>query len=215
MLGYNVSGMERRKFVMGIGSTAVVSASGCLGNISKQGQDSRGAPTEAEGGGKTSDPVQMNFSIRSVDTGPGPLSYEVDVISSVLSTTSIPSLEVMVENTGDESVNWAYAGQVGQLPLRQGVHTKSETLVIGLDEEIRSQLEGSDTGCARVDEFVSADGIKNTSLDPGQHRKQKYAIAAVAGKMSMECPDETTYRIEDELGDYGTWGFEFQLQNKS
>ncbi|WP_143423308.1 hypothetical protein [Halegenticoccus soli] len=206
--------MKRRTFLLGVGSAAVVSTGGCIGTIDKQRELNSGG-TNAGGNGSTGgagESTQMEFSIVSADAGPGPVNYDVSVTGSRLGATAIPNLEIAVENTGNESVSWSYTGQTGDLPLPQGVHTETGTLVVGLDEEIRNQLMETDSGCARVDQFVGADGIKNTTLDPGQRRKREYAVVGVDGELSGGCPKASTYRIEEELGDVGTWGFEFRLE---
>lgn len=206
--------MERRKFLLGIGSAAVVSASGCMDSIAERGNlNGGGTDTESGRTGGANEPVQMKLSLVSADAGPGPLSYDVTVTGNQLSATAVPNLEIAVENTGDESVRWSYTGQTSDLPFPQGVHdTETGTLVVGLDEEIRSQLMEADSGCARVDEFVGADGIKNTTLDPGQRHEREYAVVGVDGELSAGCPKPDTYRIEEEFGDLGTWGFDVRLE---
>lgn len=205
--------MERRKFLLGISGATVASSSGCVGSIGERlGQSNGGIGTKTEGTGGANGEIQMKLSLISTDTGPGPLSYDVTVTNGVLSNTAIPNLEIAVKNTSDETVSWSYTGQNSNLPFPQGIHTKAETLVIGLDEEIQSQLMEVKSGCARVDGFVGADGIKNTTLNPGQRRKQQYAVVGVNGEMSEGCPKARKYRFEEKIGELGTWGFDFQLE---
>lgn len=195
--------MNRRKFLAGAGSTAIVAVSGCISAIT----DAGGPNTN--GSGKS----PMSLSLISVDNAPEQLSFEVTVSNDQLSTTEVPIVEIAVKNTSDETVSWSYAGGVSDLPFPQGVHdSNTGGLVIGLEDEVRAQLIETSSGCARVDQFVRADGIKNTALEAGEQIKRSYAIAVVDEELNGICPDPGEYRIEHDLGDYGIWGFNFKLE---
>lgn len=195
--------MNRRKFIVGVGSTGIVALSGCISAVS----DVSGPNTNGSG------ESPMSLSLISVDNDPEPLSFEVTVSNDQLSTTEVPIVEIAVKNTGDETVSWSYGGGVSDLPFPQGVHD-SDTggLVIGLEDEVRAQLIDASSGCARVDQFVQADGIKNTVLNAGEQTKRSYAIAGVAGELNSTCPDPGEYRMKHEWGDFGMWGFNFTLE---
>jgi hypothetical protein len=195
--------MNRRKFLAGVGSTAIVAVSGCISAIT----DASGPNTNG------SEEVPMHFLLTNVDNAPEPLSFEVTVSNDRLSTAEVPIVEITAKNTSDKAVSWSYAGGVSDLPFPQGVHD-SETggLVIGLEEEVRAQLMDISSGCARVDQFVRADGIKNTVLKAGEQTKRSYAIAGVDGELNGTCPDPGEYRMQRDLGDVGVWGFNFKLE---
>lgn len=196
--GFQREDMNRRKFLAGAGSTAIAAVSGCISAI-----------TDASGSGES----PLNLSLISVDNAPEPLSFEVTVLNDRLSTTEVPVVEIAVKNTSDETVSWSYAGGVSDLPFPQGVHD-SDTggLVIGLEDEVRAQLVEASSGCARVDQFLRADGIENTVLKAGEQPKSSYAIAGVDRELHGACPTSGEYRMEHDLGDYGTWGFNFKLE---
>ena len=196
--------MNRRKFLAGAGSTVIVAVSGCISAIT----DAIGPNTNGSG------EPPMYLSLTSVDNAPEPLSIEVTVSKNQLNTTEVPIVEITVKNTSDETVSWSYAGGVGDLPLPQGGHdTDTRGLVIGLEDEVRAQLIDASSGCARVNQFVRADGIKNTVLKAGEQTKRSYAVAGVAGELNGDCPNPDEYRLEHELGDLGMWGFGFKLES--
>lgn len=195
--------MNRRKLLAGVGSTAIVATSGCISAIT----DASGLNTNGSG------ESPMSLSLISVDSAPEPLSFEVTVSDHQLSTTEVPIVEITVKNTGDETVSWSYGGGVSNLPFPQGVHdAETGGLVIGLEDEVRAQLIEASSGCARVDQFVQADAIKNTELKASEQTKKSYAIAGVGGELSGNCPPPGEYRMEEQIGDYGTLGFNFTLE---
>lgn len=195
--------MKRRKFLAGVGSTAIAAVSGCISGITDAGGPSTSGSGESP----------MSLSLTSVDNVPEPLTFEVTVSNDQLSTTEVPIAEITVRNTGDATVSWSYAGGVSDLPFPQGVHSSDTgALVIGLEDEIRAQLIDASSGCVRVDQFVRADGIKNTILEAGEQSKRVYAIAGVDGELNSTCPSPGEYRMEHDFGDYGTWGFDFELK---
>lgn len=193
--------MNRRKFLIGVGGTGIAGLSGCISAI-----------TDASGpNGSGESP--MRLSLTNVDDAPETLSFEVTVSNDQLSTTDVPIVEITVKNTGDETVSWSYGGGVSNLPFPQGVHdSKTGGLVLGLEEEVRAQLIDASSGCARVDQFTQADAIKNTTLEAGEQTKRSYAIAGVGGELSGNCPPPGDYRMEEDIGEYGTLGFNFTLE---
>ena len=195
--------MNRRKVLVGVGSTGILGLSGCINALT-------GASGPNANGSEES---SMRLSLTSVDDAPEPLSFEVTVSNDQLSTTDVPVVEIAVKNTGDETVSWSYAGGVSNLPFPQGVHdSESGGIVLGLEEEVQAQLMDVSSGCARVDQFTQADGIKNTTLEANNQVKRSYAIAGVGGELSGNCPPPGEYRMEHELGDFGMVGFEFKLE---
>lgn len=91
----------------------------------------------------------------------------------------------------------------------RGLH--SVILVLGLEKEVQAQLTDASEGCSRVDGFVRADGIKNTVLKADARIGKPYAIVGVDDELEGNCPNPGEYRMEHDIGDYGTWGFEFRL----
>lgn len=194
--------MNRRRVLVGIGGSAIVAASGCLERVMDSGSN----------GDASDDPEPLGFSLRSVDSAPEPLSFEITVSNDQLTVTAMPELEIAVENTGTDSVSWSYAGGVSNLPLQQGIHdSEAGALVIGLTKEVESQLLDVSDGCARVDQFLRADAIKNTALESGDRIQESYAIVGVERNLEGTCPTPGEYRLEQDLGEYGTWGFDFEL----
>lgn len=182
----------------GIGGGALLAVGGCLGSVS--------GPASEESG-------PLTLSVVSVDSASDPLSYGVTVSNDRLAAAGTPVLDIAAENTGTETVRWSYTGQVGDLPFPQGVRDAGTGgLVIGLKPEVEAQLAETTDGCSRVEEFVTADGIKNTVLAPGERIERSYAVAGVAAGLEGGCPDPGEYRMEHEPGSYGTWGFEFRLE---
>lgn len=192
--------MNRRTFLVSVGSTGIVGLSGCVSAITDPNMNGSGESP-------------MNLSLISVDTAPEPLSFEVTVSNDQLSTTDVPIVEITAKNTSDETVSWSYAGGVSDLPFPQGVHD-SDTggLVIGLEDEVRAQLIDASSGCARVDQFTQADAIKNTTLEAGEQTKKSYAIAGVGGELHGNCPPPGEYRMGYDFGEFDTGGFDFKLE---
>lgn len=185
--------MERREVLTVMGSLGTVAVSGCLGSAT--GNNSR------------------SLTITTVDQPPEPLSFEVSVSEAELSSETMPTLEISAENTGEDTVSWPYTGQIGNLPFPQGRHDASNgVLVIGLQEEVRAQLMDVSDGCSRVNSFLTADGIQTTSLGSGDRVRETYATVGVNQELNGNCPDTGTYRMENEMGDLGTWGFKFRLE---
>ena len=186
--------MDRRKFLVGVGSTGIVGLSGCINAIT----DASGPNTNGSG------ESPMHLSLTSVDDAPEPLSFEVTVSNDQLSTRDVPIVEIAVENTGNETVSWSYGGGVSNLPFPQGVHNSEiGGIVIGLEEEVRAQLMDISGGCARVDQFTQADAIKNTTLEANNQIKRSYAIAGVGGELSGNCPPPQ--RLSDGGRHRGVW----------
>ena len=195
--------MNRRKVLVGVGSTGILGLSGCINALTGA------SDPNANGSGES----PMHLSLTSVDDAPKPLSFEVTVSNDQLSTTDVPIVEITVKNTGDETVSWSYGGGVSNLPFPQGVHDPATGgVILGLEEEVRAQLMDISSGCARVDQFTQADAIKNTTLEANTQVKRSYAIAGVAGELSGNCPPSGEYRMEYELGDFGMVRFEFKLE---
>ena len=189
--------MNRRKFIASGGSTVLVGLSGCISALN------------TDDGGKS----PMYLSLTSVDEAPDSLSFEVAVSKDQLSTTDVPIVEIAVKNTSDETASWSYGGGISDLPFPQGVRdSDTNGLVIGLEDEVRAQLTDAPSGCARVDYFARADGSQNTVLKASGQTKRSYAIASVAGELNGTCPDKGEYRMEQEFGDFGVWGFNFSLE---
>jgi hypothetical protein len=195
--------MNRRKFLTGAGSTAIVAVSGCIS-----------ASTDVSGPNTNgSEDSSMSLSLTSVDNAPEPLSIKVTVSNDQLSMTEVPIVEIAAKNTDDETVSWSYGGGISDLPFPQGVHDSDNGgLVIGLEDEIRAQLIDASSGCARVDQFVRADGIQNTVLKAGEQTKRSYAIAGVAGELNGTCPDPGEYRMKHVSEDFGMWKFSSNLE---
>ncbi|WP_408959487.1 hypothetical protein [Natrinema sp. 74] len=183
--------MDRRRFLAGVGGSCFAVTSGCLAI------DARETP--------------MVLSLVSVDRGPEPLSFEIDLREETLTETRAPTLDIAVTNRGKKSAKWEYGGGVGNLPFPQRVYSADDRLVIGLEKEVESQLRDTSRGCARLEHFVAANGIQHTSLEPDETIRNRYAVAGIGGNFNGVCPEPTTYRMEEQLGDYGEWGFTIKL----
>ena len=118
--------MNRRQFLAGAGSTAIVAVSGCISAL-----------TDGIGADTSSGESPMRFLLISVGDAPEPLSFDVMVSNDQLSTTDVPIVEIAAKNTSAETVNWSYGGGVSDPPFPQGVHdSDTGRLVIGLEDEI-------------------------------------------------------------------------------
>jgi hypothetical protein len=189
--------MDRRQILATVGSLGTVALSGC-----------RRPPADT-----SRDSARRAFVLTAVDESSGPLSFDVTVTETDLSAATIPTLEISARNTGADTVEWSYGGQIAGLPFPQGIPTSDTgALVIGLQREVRAQLLDVSEGCSRVASFARADGAKSTSLSPGNRISETYAIAAVDAKLSNPCPATGSYRMEHDYGALGVWGFEFSLK---
>lgn len=147
-----------------------------------------------------------------MDDNPGVLSFDLDLRETQLTAESVPTLRIMVKNTGEETATWSYGGGHSNLPFPQGVQSNANEIVIGLEDNVRGQLMDSSDGCARVPYFVRDDGIMKTTLKPAETIERRYAVAGVDGNLKGGCPEPGSYRLEADFEQYGPWGFELQFQ---
>ncbi len=66
-------------------------------------------------------------------------------------------------------------------------------------------------GCRRVEGIVVDDIDVTTELEPRDRLEQRYAVVGHESAFEGACPPTGTYRIENQYGDVGTWGFEIAL----
>ncbi|WP_293032163.1 hypothetical protein [Natronococcus sp.] len=184
--------MNRRTVLAGVGSVVGLSASGCLGGA-----------TDAH----ETDP-EMTLSIASVDDDPEPLSFGIEPVEEALSETDVPTLDIAVENEGDEPATWTQSQSEFAFPQRQ----VTDELEVGLEDEVAAAVL-DDGGCARIERGIARDDVKvETVLEPGDAIEQRYAVAPVDEELGDSCPEPGTYRVAHEYGEHGTWGFELELQ---
>lgn len=149
----------------------------------------------------------MSFSVKGVDADPDPLRFEIDVISNGWTETEVPTLDILVENTGDETATWTGAGAEFAFPKRRVV----DSIQIGLEGEVTPRLLDKD-GCARMERGIDRDDLQvMTELVPGNSIKQRYVIAGIDSALRGSCPSPGTYRTESMYGGHGECGFEFEL----
>ena len=182
--------MDRRGFLAGVGGSCLTAMSGCLAI------DAKATP----------------MSLVSADRDPHPLSFEINLLDEKLTETGVPKLDIAATNTGTKPVRWSYGGGFGDLPFPERVYSEDDSLVIGLEEHIQSQLTDTARGCARLKHFSAANGIQKTDLEPAETITKRYAIAGIAGNYKGVCPEPGSYRMEHGLGDYGKWGFKIKLE---
>lgn len=159
----------------------------------------------------------MRLSLATVDDGPEPLAFEIDVTADRLRAHEVPKLAITVENTGEETVSWAQADSTsGRTPgiVFPSRKTTPDELAIGLKPEIAERLV-EHGNCARIEAEIDRTGVPTvTELDPGDELRQRYAVAPREQTLNGDCPSIDTYRAEWEYDDYGIWGFEMSLSHQ-
>lgn len=199
-----------RRAVLAYASTGFVGGlSGCLSGSIPVGDDE--SETETPGSADTN--TDMRLSLTSMDEGPGPMTFDIDVVEDQLTSSTVPLLDISVENTGDEKATWLYRPTVGEnedlaFPCERATPDK---LTIGLEPEV-TRLLVDDVGCARTEtELDRGDVPLEAELVPGEAVEQRYAIAGYEPKLDGACPPAETYRIDCPYEDHGRWGFEIEL----
>ncbi|ELY54142.1 hypothetical protein C491_20162 [Natronococcus amylolyticus DSM 10524] len=179
--------MNRRTVLAGVGTALGLSASGCLG--------------EATDATDASDP-EMTLSLGSMDDDIDPLSFEIESLEEGLSETDVPTLEIAVENVGDEPATWTQSQSEFAFPQRR----VTDELEIGLADEVDAALLDEE-GCARLERRIARNDVEvETVLEPGDAIKQRCAVAPVDEELTDSCPDRGTYRTAHEYDEHGTWG---------
>ena len=205
--------INRRRLLAGLLSAGTLGLSGCIGDTSRE--PGEGSSDDGDGdrnGGSDDDSVAMTLTLVKSDDDPGPLAFAIDVRDDQLTKTSFPTVDISVENVGDERVEWGYGGSVQDLPVPQGRDDSDpEGLVIGSEGNVERQLMDDEDGCARVEYFDVDDGWVDVALDPGDEIGETYGISGIDSRLEEECPPPGTYRFEFEFGDHGDWGFELRL----
>ena len=204
--------MNRRELLAGVGGALVTVVSGCIGDNSPPANTQ-----DIESDSNATDESKiMNLSLTEVDDNPEGLSLDIELRQNQLTTTDVPKLDITAENREEESITWSYGGGKGNLPLRQGIRDAVDgVLIIGLEDEIESQLMDTSHGCARVEQFTGSDAVKETHLEPGEKIERQYAIAGVDRYLEEKWPKSKTYRMEHDYENRKMWGFEFQLDEIS
>jgi hypothetical protein len=191
--------MDRRKYLAGVSTGLFGALGGCFHESN----------------------VGMRLSLINVDDGLDPLVFSVDVVEDNLTSSTIPLLDISVENTGDETVTWLFAPNAGR-PSKvvfPCAGAEPDKLVIGHEDEM-SYLQMDDRGCARTDEIDRAQAPVDTELSPGNTLEQRYAIVGDETKIDGKCPPEDTYWVgclyyhSNPIEEFGSWGFEIELSSQ-
>lgn len=182
--------------------------SGCLNEGTPAGDDTSGTETPSNDDANT----DMRLSLTGVDDGPGPLSFDIDVVENQLTSSTMPLLDISVENTGDDRATWLHAPAVGEdeivFPCQRATPDK---LTVGFEAEVLRLLI-DDVGCARTEtELDRGASPLEAELAPGDTLKQRYAIAGFEPTLDDVCPPEEKYRFDCPYEDHGRWGFEIEL----
>jgi hypothetical protein len=200
--------MNRREY-LGCASTGLVGGlGGCLFQSNSE-----------------SNSQSMRLSLVGVDDGPEPLIFSVTVVKDLLTSSTVPLLDISVENTGDEQIAWLYLIGTGVFPCGM-----SDQLAIDKESVITDVLV-EDGDCARMKYEIGGASPTHTELGPGNTLEQRYAIAVgppagaqhpaldgtPAEKIDAHCPPADTYRAgctfrqPDPIEEFGHWGFEIEL----
>jgi hypothetical protein len=202
------SHMNRREILVSASAGLGGGLSGCLrGNIPASDDESETeTPTSADASSG------MRLSLTGVDDGLGPLAFDVDVVENLLTSSSVPLLDISVENTGNGTATLLYAPAVGEdeivFPCQ---HATPDKLVVGFEAEV-NRLTVDGEGCVRTEtELDRGSSPLIAELAPGDALEQRYAIAGFAPNLNDACPPEESYRFDCPYQDYGRWGFEIEL----
>lgn len=199
--------MNRREILVYASAGLGGGLSGCLNGRVPASDDESGTETA-----NSADATGMRLSLTSMDDGPGPLAFDVDVVEHLLTFSSTPLLDISVENTGNETATLLYAPAVGEdeivFPCQ---HATPDKLVVGFEAEVnRVTVDGE--GCVRTEtELDRGSSPLVAELAPGDALENRYAIAGFAPNLNDVCPPEESYRFGCPYQDYGRWGFEVEL----
>ena len=205
----------RRTLLTAIAGASLSVTAGCLGDTIPSGDnddvgaDNSGDDVTTNNGGngdennsKANETTARRLSLVSVDNDPFPLSFDIEVITEEWSDTEVPTLDIAVDNLGNETTTWTQSGSEFAFPQR---HVE-DGIGIGLQSEVTPGLLDRD-GCARMEYGVGRDDVVvTTELAPGDSIEQRYAIAGVDSDLDEACPPSGTYRAEYVYGDLGEWG---------
>lgn len=189
--------MNRRKYLACVSAGVAGGLGGCVGESSSG----------------------MHLSLVSTDEGPGTLAFDVEMVENRLASSTLPLVDITVENTGEEPETWLFAPtgvSVFEIVFPcTGV--TPDKLIIGFEQEVSSLLTDKDS-CARTEgEIRRGQAPTEAELAPGRSLEQRYAIAGKSQTLDSPCPPADTYRTEcvyldsDPIEAYGRWGFEFEL----
>ncbi|TYL36992.1 hypothetical protein CV102_19770 [Natronococcus pandeyae] len=155
--------------------------------------------------------TELTLSLISRNDDLDVLSFDIAVVEDTVSDDEFPTLEISVENVGEETATWEQAGNDFAFPGRSVTGTGGG-LVIGLEDEIETRLlEGG--GCARVERGIDRDDVLvTTNLEPGESIEQRYGIAGSDYELDERCPEPGSYRATSKYGDHGSWAFRFELE---
>lgn len=200
--------MNRRTVLTCAFAGLVGGLSGCLSGRIPASDDQARTETLSSDDASTG----MRLSLTGMDDGPAPLTFDIDVVEGQLTSSTVPLLDISVENTGDETVTWLHAPAVGEdeivFPCQLATPDK---LTIGFEAEV-NRLLVDDAGCARTEtELDRGDVPVEAELPPGDALEQRYAIAGYEPKLADACPPEERYRFDCPYEDHGQWGFEIEL----
>jgi len=189
--------MNRREILVCASAGLGGGLSGCL----------RGGIPASDDGSETETPTSadastgMRLSLTGVDDGPAPLAFDVDVVEDRLTSSTMPLLDISVENTGDETATWLHAPAVGEdeivFPCQ---HATPDNLTIGFEAEV-NRVEVDDAGCVRTEtELDRGASPVEAELAPGDALEQRYAVAGFAPNLDDVCPPDGSYRTDCPYG---------------
>lgn len=200
--------MNRREILVCASAGLGGGLSGCLRGDIPASDDESETETPA-----SADPTTgMRLSVTGVDDGPAPLAFDVDVIEDRLTSSTMPLLDISVQNIGDETATWLHRNAVGEDPIVFPCeHATPDNLMIGFEDEVnRVKVDGA--GCVRTEtELDRGASPVEAELAPGDALEQRYAIAGFAPNLDDACPPEGGYRTDCPYEGHGRWGFEIEL----
>lgn len=153
--------------------------------------------------------TELTLSLISRNDDPDILSFDIEVVEDTLSDDGFPTLDISVENVGEERATWEQAGNDFAFPGRS---VTGGGLVIGVEDEIETRLlEGG--GCARVERGIDRDDVLvTTTLEPGESIEQRYGIAGSDYELDERCPESGSYRATSRYGSHSSWAFRFEFE---
>lgn len=192
--------MNRRTVLASTGTALTVPLSGCLGSL---------------GWGSTAD-ARIVEDIR-LDDHPGPLSYDITLQEDRLAEESLPSLDITVENVGDEPVTLRGINRPDAIFKTSTPSVPDDVLVLQDDVEWLDEHElwVGESGCRRSDEgTLRVSILRYMELEPGETATEQFFMFANSRAIDSQCPPADTYRFETWYPDneaWDGWGFEFDL----
>ena len=200
--------MNRRRLLALLAAFGSASVGGCLGSIAELNGDETDDSLDAGNEDSTDREDTRTLSLESVDDDLDELAFDVEFVTSNLSKTSIPKLDIRVENIGQGMVSWITGGKKFVFPEHG---TTPPGLALSRESHIQEWLIDAD-GCRRIEQLALTDVAIENELEPGDVMEQRYAVVGGETALDDPCPPkDTVYRTEYEY-EVGTWGFEIRVE---